>query len=177
MAGGKLQWPIWKPYEIYAAIDHVYGKPGWESNEGFGGAQGVLNTVEAVLYGLYIFIIYNHSRPAPGGRGLQVGEGVSGFLSGGRKIAGKTGNRALLIGFSAAVMTLSKTVLYYFNEYFSNFHNIRHNDWATIALFYGLMNGLWVIFPAYMTIVFGADLLEALDLASESSFADAKKKY
>ena len=26
-----------------------------------------------------------------------------------------------------------------FNEYFSNFHNIKHNDWATIALFYGLM--------------------------------------
>jgi hypothetical protein len=113
MAGGFLQWPIWKPYEIYAAIDYVYGWPGWESNDGFGGAQGALNAVETVLYGLYIMIIYNHSVPAATGTGLDVsGQGLSAWLSGGRKVRGKNGNRALLIGFTAAVMTLSKTVLY-----------------------------------------------------------------
>lgn len=113
MAGGALQWPIWKPYEIYAAIDYVYGWPGWESNDGFGGAQGALNAVETVLYGLYIMIIYNHSVPAATGTGLDVSsEGVGAWLSGGRKVRGKNGNRALLIGFTAAVMTLSKTVLY-----------------------------------------------------------------
>ena len=40
-----------------------------------------------------------------------------------------------------------------------------------------LNSGLWVVFPAYMTIVFGTDILEALDLAAESSSAAAKKKY
>ncbi|KAF2476969.1 uncharacterized protein BDR25DRAFT_42610 [Lindgomyces ingoldianus] len=176
MAGGILQWPIWKPYEIYASIDYVYGWPGWEGNDGFGGAQGAINAIEAVLYGLYIMIIFNHGVPAAGGRGLQVGQGVRGWLAGGMRVEGKTGNRALLIGFSAALMTLSKTVLYYLNEYFSGFENTKHNDWPTLILFYGIMNGLWIVFPAYMTIVFGADISEALDIATDSSSA-SKKKY
>ncbi|KAF3044212.1 hypothetical protein E8E11_008606 [Didymella keratinophila] len=170
MAGGALQWPLWKPYEIYAAIDYVYGWPGWESNDGFGGAQGALNAVETVLYGLYVMIIYYHSVPAPAGTGLDVkSEGLGAWLAGGRKVPGRNGNRALLIGFTAAVMTLSKTVLYYFNEYFSGFKSVGHNDWFTIFLFYGVMNGLWVIFPAYMTVVFGSDILQALDDAAEVS--------
>jgi hypothetical protein len=155
MAGGAIQWPIWKPYEIYASIDHVYGWPGWENNDGFGGAQGFLNAIELVLYGLYAMIIYNHGVPTTGGTGLQVSEGVSKFLAGGRKVRGKPGNRALIIGFAAAVMTLSKTVLYCtyacdtqssgrliivdFNEYFSGFANVGHNDWATLLFFYGIM--------------------------------------
>ncbi|CAO2653171.1 Nn.00g025820.m01.CDS01 [Neocucurbitaria sp. VM-36] len=173
MAGGALQWPIWKPYEVYAAIDHVYGWPGWDNKDGFGGAQGVLNGVELVLYGLYAMIIYNHGVPAASGTGLQLGEGVGAWFAGGRKVRGNTGNRALIIGFAAAVMTLSKTILYYFNEYYSGFANVRHNDWFTLFLFYGLMNGLWVIFPAYMTIVFSADILQGLDIAAEAS---AKKR-
>lgn len=113
MAGGALQWPIWKPYEIYASIDYVYGWPGWDSNDGFGGAQGALNAVETVLYGLYVMVIYYHSVPAATGTGLDVkSEGLGAWLSGGRKVPGKNGNRALLIGFTAAVMTLSKTLLY-----------------------------------------------------------------
>lgn len=38
------------------------------------------------------------------------------------------------------------------------------------------ISGLWVIFPAYMTIVFGADLLKALDMAVESSSSSSSKK-
>jgi hypothetical protein len=112
MAGGAIQWPLWKPYEIYASIDHVYGWPGWENKDGFGGAQGVLNAVELVLYGLYALIMYNHSASAAGGTGLQLEEGFGKWLAGGRKVRGNVGNRALIIGFAAAVMTLSKTVLY-----------------------------------------------------------------
>ena len=74
-----------------------------------------------------------------------------------------------------------------FNEYFSGFKSIGHNDWFTIFLFYGVMkyvqypnrlpkssvlilnSGLWVIFPAYMTVVFGSDILQALDDAAEVS--------
>jgi len=28
-------------------------------------------------------------------------------------------------------------------------------------------SGLWVIFPAYMTVVFGSDIIHALDIAAE----------
>ncbi|EDU39468.1 EBP domain containing protein [Pyrenophora tritici-repentis] len=166
MAGGALQWPLWKPYEIYASIDHVYGWPGWERGDGFGGAQGVLNAIELVLYAIYAMTVYKHSVPTLGGAaGVQV-EGKGKFLGGGRKVRGKNGNRAALIGFAAAVMTLSKTVLYYFNEYYSGFANIKHNDFLTILWFYGVMNGLWVAFPMYMTIVFGSDIIQGLDMAA-----------
>jgi hypothetical protein len=111
-AGGALQWPIWKPYELYASVDKVYSRSAWDANEGFGGAQGVLNAVELVLYGLYALILYNHGTKAPSGTGLQAGQGVSAWFAGGLKVQGKVGNRALIIGFAAAVMTLSKTVLY-----------------------------------------------------------------
>lgn len=112
MKDGALQWPIWKPYEIYASIDYLYGQPGWDNKVGFGGGQGFVNAIEAVMYGLYLMIVYNHGIFAEGGAGVQVGQGVKGWLSGGVKVNGKTGNKALLLGFSAAVMTLSKTVLY-----------------------------------------------------------------
>lgn len=112
MAGGALQWPIWKPYEIYAAIDHVYGWPGWDNQDGFGGGQGAMNVIETVLYGLYIMIVYNHGVFAEGGSGIQIGHGVKGWLSGGVKVRGRAGNQALVLGFIASVMTLSKTMLY-----------------------------------------------------------------
>lgn len=112
MAGGFLQWPLWKPYEIYAAIDHVYGQPGWDQKDGFGGGQGAVNAIEVVLYGLYMMIVYNHGVKAAGGSGLQIGSGVKGWASGGVRVRGSKGNVALIIGFTASVMTLSKTVLY-----------------------------------------------------------------
>jgi hypothetical protein len=112
MSGGWLQWPIWKPYEVYAAIDYVYGWPGYESGDGFGAAQSALNAIETVLYGLYLMIVYNHGVPTSAGTGIQAGQGLSSLLAGGRKVRGKSGNRALIIGFAAAIMTLSKTVLY-----------------------------------------------------------------
>jgi hypothetical protein len=110
--GGALQWPLWKPYEIYAAIDKVYSRSAWDANEGFGGAQGALNAVETVMYGVYVWIMYNHGVAASAGTGVQVSSGVSRWFAGGVKIRGSMGNRALVIGFAASVMTLSKTVLY-----------------------------------------------------------------
>ena len=112
MAGGALQWPIWKPYEIYASIDHVYGWPGWDNSDGFGGGQGAMNVIEVVLYGLYMMIVYNHGVQAEGGSGIQIGHGVKGWMSGGVKVRGRAGNQAVMLGFVASIMTLSKTVLY-----------------------------------------------------------------
>jgi hypothetical protein len=42
----------------------------------------------------------------------------------------------------------------------------------------GITSGLWIIFPTYMTIVFGSDILEALDLiAVEEAPLSAKKNH
>jgi hypothetical protein len=63
-----------------------------------------------------------------------------------------------------------------FNEYYSGFKSVAHNDWFTLFLFYGVMkyvapscSGLWVALPAYMTVVFSSDMVKALDIAAETS--------
>jgi hypothetical protein len=152
MAGGALQWPFWKPYEIYVQVDRVYGNV----NDPWGGAQGAMNAIETVLYGLYIMIVLNHGVPSAHGKGLQISEGVHGWIAGGRRVEGRNGNIALLIGFTAAVMTLAKTVMYCeyrfgapsrfeilnklthpdFVEYFAKFENVKHNDWLSLFIYY-----------------------------------------
>lgn len=173
MAGGFLQWPIWKPYEIYASIDYVYGWAALEEHDGFGGAQGALNAIEATGYAVYLWWVLRKGTSAAGGRGVEI-SGLKGWFAGGREVQGRLASKAAILGFSMAVMTLSKTVLYYFNEYFSGFKGIRHNDMGTIILFYGIMNGLWVIFPSYMVYVFGAEILEGLNVASGASSSSKK---
>jgi hypothetical protein len=139
MAGGALQWPLWVPYEVYASIDYVYGWPAWEAGEGFAAAQGWLNVVEVVLYGLYLMILYNHGRSAAGGRGVQWDKGVEGLFAGGRKVEGAAAGRAVVMGFAAAVMTTSKTLLYFLNEACSGWKNVAHNEWTTLVPLYLMM--------------------------------------
>ncbi|KKY28252.1 hypothetical protein UCDDS831_g00435 [Diplodia seriata] len=50
MPGGWLHAPLWAPYALYGAVDHVYGFPAWERGDGFGAAQASLNLVETALY-------------------------------------------------------------------------------------------------------------------------------
>lgn len=100
MPGGWLHWPVWRPYELYGRVDGMYGFKQWDLNNGFTAAQGVLNLIESLLYVAYLGMLYRNARPTTGRE--QRGVVVSGRL----------GAVALLIGFSAAVMTVSKTVLY-----------------------------------------------------------------
>ncbi|KAF2502397.1 hypothetical protein BU16DRAFT_7248 [Lophium mytilinum] len=172
MAGGALQWPIWKPYELYASIDYVYGWPAWEARDGFTAAQAWLNIAETIGYGLYLMIIYDHGASAAGGRGVQLGKGVEGWFAGGRKVEGRPASRAVVIAFAASVMTASKTVLYFLNEAGSGFKNVGHNEWVVLIPLYIVMNGLWFIMSFYMTYIFGAEIIEGLDAASG---ADSKK--
>ncbi|KAG5941662.1 hypothetical protein E4U53_007382 [Claviceps sorghi] len=73
---------------------------------------------------------------------------------------------ALLLGFSAAVMTLSKTLLYWSHEYFSNFANVGHNDFSTLLLLWILPNGAWIVGPAYMVVSMGREILDRLEGAA-----------
>ncbi len=91
MEGGSLHWPLWVPYQLYGEVDHVYGWKAFNAGNGFTSAQGFLNLVETSMYFWYLAKIYN---------------------GGAWKASGRQGAQATLIGFSAAVMTLSKTVLY-----------------------------------------------------------------
>ena len=99
MPGGSLHWPLWVPYELYGRVDGMYGFKQYNANNGFTGAQTLLNVIELIMYTTYLYLWYAKATP-------------SADKAGARCVGGKVGASALLIGFSAAVMTLSKTVLY-----------------------------------------------------------------
>ncbi|KAI0476870.1 hypothetical protein F4859DRAFT_480503 [Xylaria cf. heliscus] len=119
MTGGDLHWPLWTPYALYGEVDHVYGWKAFNANNGFTGAQGFLNVVETLMYAYYALVYYQNA--------VSVG--------GKKVLVGRTAAVAVLVAFSASVMTLSKTVLYWLCEYYSGFDNIGHNPfWDLIFL-------------------------------------------
>lgn len=123
MPGGSLHRPLWTPYALYGTIDGVYGFKAWHAREGFTAAQGLLNLVESVMYVVYLWLALRRGA-----------DGQWRSSAAGRR----EGAAGLLVGFSAAVMTLSKTVLYWAREYYCDFDNIGHND--AVTLFF-----LWII--------------------------------
>ena len=96
MPGGALHWPFFVPYKLYGTVDHMYGPKAWDAGVGFTGAQGLLNVVESAMYLAYLWAWYAEGE----------GEGWK------KQVAGRKGGVMVLVGFGAAVMTLSKTVLY-----------------------------------------------------------------
>ena len=48
---------------------------------------------------------------------------------------------APVIGFAAVVMTLSKTILYWLQEYYCGGCAIGHNDWKTLITLWIIPNG------------------------------------
>lgn len=71
-----------------------------------------MNIVETFLNVIYVYLAYNTRWPG-----------------------------APVIGFATALMTLSKTVLYWLNEYFCGFCQIGHNDAFTLFVYWILPNG------------------------------------
>ncbi|KAF2151006.1 hypothetical protein K461DRAFT_228107 [Myriangium duriaei CBS 260.36] len=166
MPGGALHWPLWVPYELYGRIDHVYGFKAWNAGLGFTGAQGTLNAVETIGYMAYLWVVYKHGvQERVDGRGAPDPAKV-GFLGMARTVRGRQAGAAVLLGFSIAVMTWSKTVLYWLNEAFSGFEGLGHNDFVTLFFLWLIPNGAWIVFPVYMTYVFGSEILEGLSIAA-----------
>jgi hypothetical protein len=91
LPGGAWHAPLWTPYELYGRVDGIYSPAAWQRKEGFTGAQALLNVVETVLYLVYASMVWGKASSGVGGR---------------------QGGLAVMVGFAAAVMTLSKTVLY-----------------------------------------------------------------
>jgi hypothetical protein len=99
MPDGYLHWPIYVPYALYGKVDHIYGWKAFDAKNGFTAAQTALNVVESAMYLAYLWMLW--------ARADKASKGVAK-----RTVSGRDGALAVVIGFSAAVMTLSKTVLY-----------------------------------------------------------------
>ncbi|KAF8629519.1 hypothetical protein AX17_005645 [Amanita inopinata Kibby_2008] len=145
MKGGDLHW-LWKPYALYQEIDHVYGLPALQNGDGFTNAQSMLNVVETMMNFIYLYLA--HVSQWPG---------------------------APLIGFSSAVMTLSKTVLYWAQEYYCNFCAVGHNSALTLVALWVIPNGLWIVVPALIVRQLGKDIVESLVKGSVKLAAKKKK--
>lgn len=112
MPGGALQWPLWMPYDLYGKVDYIYGWKAYNERNGFTAAQATLNVVETIFYVYYLSLLYVYGqRSGAAGRGAP-GPAKVGWLGEQRSIGGGVGATAVLVAFSAAVMTVSKTVLY-----------------------------------------------------------------
>lgn len=109
MPGGKLHSPIWTPYALYGSVDYIYGWPAWNNHNGFTAAQSAMNIPESVFYCWYLYIV-----------ALQVVnrryEGMSQL-----EVKGKGVNLAMLVCFSGAVMTVSKSLLYCESHFLGNY--------------------------------------------------------
>ncbi|KAF8577834.1 hypothetical protein K439DRAFT_1417836 [Ramaria rubella] len=146
MAGGDLHW-IWKPYELYQEVDYVYGVRALENNEGFTNAQSLLNLVETALNLYYVYLANVVGSPS-----------------------------APVVGFASIVMTFSKTVLYWAQEYYCGLCSVGHNSWPDLILLWIVPNGLWLLVPALIIYKLGGDIGTALRANARTTKRDAKKE-
>ncbi|KAK3903184.1 hypothetical protein C8A05DRAFT_43532 [Staphylotrichum tortipilum] len=159
MPGGSLHWPLWVPYALYGEVDGMYGFKQWHLRNPFAAAQSLLNLVESLLYLLYLALWWSNGRQAtPGAR---------------RSIGGRLGAATALLGFSAAVMTVSKTILYWVLEYCSGWDNIGQNDLYSLIVLWIIPNGAWIVVPSiFMIYGMGAEMVEGLAQSSRPAGKD-----
>ncbi|KAI7487479.1 hypothetical protein D0860_04657 [Hortaea werneckii] len=171
MPGGALHAPLWTPYALYGTIDYMYGFKQWDAHNGFTLAQGSFNAVETVAYGVYLYLVYRYGREEEGrtGRGAPRKEflGRLRALGKSRTVEGRLAVWVVLLGYSTAFLTFTKTVLYWLNEVFSGFENIGHNSWSSLFFLWIVPNGAWLVLPAYMIYVFGQEIIQGLLIATD----------
>ncbi|KZW00855.1 hypothetical protein EXIGLDRAFT_603719 [Exidia glandulosa HHB12029] len=138
MRGGDLHW-IWKPYSLYQDVDLVYGVKALEENNGFTSAQSAMNLIETFLNLYYVYL--THVSPSP---------------------------YAPVVGISSAVMTLSKTVLYWLVEYYCNYCAVGHNNVVDLITLWIIPNGIWLIVPTLVIIRLGKDIARSLSVAASA---------
>ncbi|TFK50422.1 hypothetical protein OE88DRAFT_1631340 [Heliocybe sulcata] len=145
MKGGDLHW-IWKPYAIYQDVDYIYGLKALQEGDGFPNAQSLLNVVETFFNIAYLYLV--HISPSP---------------------------TAPLVGFASATMTLSKTVLYWLQEYYCSGCSIGHNNPIDLFVYWVIPNGLWLLVPSLIIRRLGKDISEALHVAAVPGVAKKKQ--
>ncbi|TVY18879.1 hypothetical protein LARI1_G004394 [Lachnellula arida] len=172
MPGGFLHWPLWVPYELYGRVDYIYGWKAFNSRNGFTGAQGLLNVVESLMYVYYLYILYTSGKQvAAQGRGAPK-TAIAGFWGEQRRVEGTRGALAALVGYSAGLMTFSKTVLYWLIEYYSGFDNIGHNSLSDIVFLWIIpkcCSGAWLVGSGYIIYVTSVEIIQGLTIAAGGS--------
>ncbi|KIM43537.1 hypothetical protein M413DRAFT_443464 [Hebeloma cylindrosporum] len=124
-------------WKPYALYQEVYGLPAFQSGNGFTNAQSLLKVIETLLNITYLYLAHVAQWPP-----------------------------ATLIGFGAALMTLSKTILYWAQEYYCGFCAIGHNTTSNLFFLWIIPNGLWIIIPAFIVAQLGKDFVKSLNLAA-----------
>lgn len=171
MPGGSLHWPLWVPYDLYGKVDYIYGWKAFNERNGFTAAQTALNVVETLMYLYYLYITYAYGKQRTGqGRGAPSPATI-GFLGQQRAIEGRQGVIALLVGYTAAIMTVSKTALYWLNEYYSGFDNIGHNSFRDLLFLWIIPNGAWLVLPSYIIYLTGSEIIQGLSIASGAAIS------
>lgn len=116
MPGNKLHSPIWTPYALYGTIDYIYGWPAFNARNGFTTAQTLMNLVETAGSLYYLAVIYARGNPVVPSTGRpqqkKAHKGLTWLFTDDKVVPGRTGAIALLVAYSASVMTVSKTALY-----------------------------------------------------------------
>ncbi|KAK2767514.1 hypothetical protein FQN54_003671 [Arachnomyces sp. PD_36] len=177
MPGGWLHSPLWTPYALYGTIDYVYGWPAFNARNGFTAAQGFMNIIETLCLVFYLVVVFRHGETVnETGKKKAEEKGILGSLIQDRAVEGRLGAVALLVLFSAMTMTLSKTLLYWSNEFFSGFGNIGHNDLSKLIPLWIIPNGLWIIFPAYSLAILGPEIINALESSTAGRGKGSKSK-
>ncbi|GAA5886280.1 hypothetical protein JCM5296_003547 [Sporobolomyces johnsonii] len=126
---------LWSPYALYELTDLVYSPGAFARKEGFTSAQAIMNIVESILNLAYL------------------------------ALAGQKSPVAVLVGFTAVVMTAAKTVLYWLVDQQSGWASTGHNtprDWFWL---FAVPNGAWIVFPTLLAFMFGREIARSLRLA------------
>ncbi|WRT69875.1 uroporphyrinogen-III C-methyltransferase [Kwoniella shivajii] len=177
---GDLAW-IWAPYNWvpYSTVDYLYGQQALDSGDGFTNAQALMNVIEIFLAVEYLYL--RHTSPST--------------LSSSKKSnpSHRYHAHAPLVGFAGALMTLSKTSLYFLQEYFCNWCMVGHNDrftfWAVwvatntryclehrriMLTCHSYFNSTWIVIPFIVCVVLGRFIAQALmrDTANQIAYLE-----
>jgi len=146
MEGGDLHF-LWKPYAFYQTVDLNYSVKALEEGTGFPSAQALLSIVEGFMNIGYLYLAHVKSTPV-----------------------------APLLGFAGALMTLSKTALYWLQEYYCDGCSIKHNSLDVLIPFWAIPMGLWLVVSAYVVWRLGKDITTALHVADREGKKDISRK-
>ncbi|BGP13214.1 hypothetical protein JCM10213_005016 [Rhodosporidiobolus nylandii] len=129
---------LYRPYLLYEKTDFVYSRAAFEQGYGFTAAQAWMNLVETALNFLALFLF---RRQSPLG---------------------------VLVGFTGTLMTASKTILYWLYDHQGDWVFTGHNSRRDWWLLFALPNGLWIVFPTVLAVLFGRQIARSLQVAAKT---------
>jgi len=134
LPGGKWNEPYFgSTFNTWASVDQIYGAKGWREKDGWVLAQSAMNTLEAGLCVIYVWMVSSY--------------GIGSFWA--KTMGRRAGGRACLVGFAAGIVTWVKTAMYcklnnfgsklqlmglVLREPLGAFRYTGHNEWGTFLV-------------------------------------------